>query len=220
MEGHHHCAMTLRHPLSIRAVGAQCQGIRRHALHKRASESQGISSSAVTGQQHHRRGVFPSLCKAVKSPEVSAEKKKGSTSSTDGMEGSQRFGLATADLNQLADSAHKDVYKTSSIVSSAAQLAHLLDSSLTGGISESSAQMADRGSRLGRNKLPERNQVCLTWYQQMHIACLMNSHRISHALRLLCCFAYLYPPICAAKCFSQCMYSSADILLGASGQYL
>ena len=91
---------------------------------------------------------------------MSAGKTKGVTNSTNGEERAGRFGLATAELSKLADSAPQDVFKSqSSIFSSAAQLAQLLDSSLTGGISESSAQMAERGSRLGQNKLPERDQV-------------------------------------------------------------
>ena len=101
-----------------------------------------------------------SLCRAVKSSEVSAGKKKDTTNGTNTEGGNGRFGLATADLNKLADSAPQDVFRSSSgIISSAAQLAQLLDSSLTGGISESSTQMDERGTRLGRNRLPERDQV-------------------------------------------------------------
>ena len=68
--------------------------------------------------------------------------------------------MGIRDLNKLADSAPQDVYNSqSSIIRSASQLAYLLDSSLNGGISDSTSQMDDRGSTLGRNSLPERDQV-------------------------------------------------------------
>ena len=159
---------------------SQCQLMRQHALHRNATRNRKISLLADIRRQQHRRRVLPSICKAVQSPEVSAEKRKGTTNSTHGQGKTGRFGLATADLNKLADSAPEDVYKSqSSIVSSAAQLAQLLDSSLTGGISESSAQMAERGSRLGQNKLPERNQVSLGFTQHMQTACQMEPQDVA-----------------------------------------
>ena len=169
MEGHHHCAMTLRN-LSPRAVIARCQLMRRYALDRSALGSHIRHPLAVTRQQQYQRRVLPLCCRAVKSPEVSAGKKKGTTSSTHSEERSGRFGLATADLSKLADSAPQDVYKSqSSIISSAAQLAQLLDSSLTGGISESSEQMDERGTKLGMNRLPERNQVANLTRRRLHV---------------------------------------------------
>ncbi len=172
MDGRHYCAMTLRHLLPGRGVAAQAQLPRQRGLHKRALNSCGIPLSAGIRQQRHRCRVLPAVCKAVKSPEVSAGKTKGTTSSATGEERSGRFGLATAELSKLADSAPQDVFTSqSSIFTSAAQLAQLLDSSLTGGISESSAQIADRGSRLGQNKLPERDQVSSGHPPQLQVAC-------------------------------------------------
>lgn len=145
----------------------QRQLIRHCALHRSVRKRETPSLADIRRQQQRCR-VLPSICKAVQRPEVSAERKKGIANDTNGQERTERFGLATADLNKLADSAPHDVYKAqSSIVSSAAQLAQLLDSSLTRGISESSAQMAERGSRLGQNKLPERNQVSLGFTQEI-----------------------------------------------------
>ncbi len=184
MKGHHHCAMTLRHLLPRRAVIAQAQLTRQCGLHRSALCDHAIPSSAGTRQQQHRRRVLPSVCKAVKSPEVSAGKAKGTTGSTDGKDRTGRFGLATAELSKLADSAPQDVFKSqSSIFSSAAQLAQLLDSSLTGGISESTAQMADRGSKLGQNKLPERDQVSPGYPHQLQIACHVDCQWVFQSFR-------------------------------------
>ena len=100
------------------------------------------------------------VCRAVKTSEVSAEPEKDSTSSRDADGTDSRFGVGISDLNKLADSAPQDVYKSQSgIIRSASQLAYLLDSSLTGGISDSTSQMDDRGNTLGKNSLPERDQV-------------------------------------------------------------
>ena len=174
MDVHHHCAMTLRHLIARGPVTPRCAGMAHHGVQRHISGNlkTPLLHLNSTCHQHARQLSSASrraTCRAVKSPEVSAGPDKSSTASRDDPETAERFGVATRQLNELADSAPQDVFKSqSSIVSSAAQLAHLLDSSLTAGISESSAQMADRGSRLGKNRLPERDQVpalCLTAVQ-------------------------------------------------------
>ena len=179
MEGHHHCAMTLRHQCPRRAVTSRCQIMRQRALYRSIPVIWRMRPADVILQQQRRCRILPSVnsttCKAVRTPEVSAGRKKGSTSSRDDKGRFERFGVATADLSKLADSAPQDVYNSkSSVVSSAAQLAQLLDSSLSGGISESSAKMADRGSKLGTNKLPDREQVQTGCLERVHFASLMH----------------------------------------------
>ena len=182
MDVHHDCAMTLRHLIARRPVTPRCASMAHHGLQRHISGNLKTPLLHLNSACHHRAGQLSSAsrratCRAVKSPEVSAEPDKNSTASRDDSGTAGRFGVATRQLNELTDSAPQDVYKSqSSIVSSAAQLAQLLDSSLTAGISESSAHMADRGSRLGKNSLPERNQVpaiCLTAIQ---IPCSEHSH--------------------------------------------
>ena len=174
MDVHHHCTMTLRHLIARRPVNPRCAGMAHHGVQRHISGNLKTLLLHLNGTCHQHARQLSSAstratCRAVKSPEVSAEPDKSSTASRDDPGTAERFGVATRQLNELADSAPQDVYKSqSSIISSAAQLAQLLDSSLTAGISESSAQMADRGSRLGKNRLPERDQVpalCLTAVQ-------------------------------------------------------
>ena len=162
---HHHCAMTLRHHNSQRAMMPRCQTTQRHCSRAFLSGTQNVPPRMVTRPDlHHHRMLSaasrPLICRAAKTQETSIEREADSRRSGGGNGKASRFGVATKELNQLTDSAPQDVFKSqTSIIRSAAQLAHLLESSLTGGLSESSAQMADRGSTLGKNSLPERNQV-------------------------------------------------------------
>ncbi len=171
MDQRHHCTMTQRHLIARKAVTPRWT---HHSAQRRFPGNLKTPLLHRSSACHQRARQLSSAsrranCRAVESPEVSAEPDKSSTTSTGGSETAERFGIATRQLNELADSAPQDVYNSqSAVVSSAAQLAHLLGSSLKAGISESSALMADRGSRLGRNNLPERNQVpgpCLTALQ-------------------------------------------------------
>ena len=73
------------------------------------------------------------------------------------------YGISIPDLQRLAEAQPQDVFKGA--VSSAGELAQLLDSSLERGIGTSSASMQQRRSQLGSNRLPERQQV------NMHAPC-------------------------------------------------
>ena len=73
--------------------------------------------------------------------------------------GSRRngYGLSISDLQQLAEAPAQELF--SGPVSSAAELAELLRSSLETGICSSAAALEDRRQALGSNRLPEREQV-------------------------------------------------------------
>ena len=167
MRMHHQCAMTLRHLASRRSLAMRCQAKQHSQTQRKLSCHRKPPSHAARRPQQRQCRVSSSadssvICRAVKTSEVSAEPEKDSTSSRDDGGKDRRFGVGIRDLSKLADSAPQDVYNSqSSIIRSASQLAYLLDSSLTGGISESTSQMNDRGSTLGRNSLPERDQVRL-----------------------------------------------------------
>ena len=166
MRVHHQCAMTLRHLASRRSLALRCQAEQHLQTQKRLPCHRKLPSHSAR-RPKQRQCITSSadssvICRAVKTSEVSAEPEKGSTSSRGDGGKDKRFGVGIRDLNKLADSAPQDVYSSqSSIIRSASQLAYLLDSSLTGGISDSTSQMDDRGSTLGQNSLPERDQVRL-----------------------------------------------------------
>ena len=165
MKVHHRCAMTLRHLANRRSLTLRCQAAQHLQTQRKAPYNRKSPFRAARRPQQRHCRVFPSadssvVCRAVKTSEVSAEPENGSTSSRDDNGADRRFGVGVSDLNNLADSAPQDVYNSqSSIVRSAAQLASLLDTSLTGGIPDSTSQLEDRGSTLGKNSLPERNQL-------------------------------------------------------------
>ena len=125
MDVHYHCTMTLRHLIARRSVTPRCAGMAHHVVQRQISGNLKTPFLHLnrTCYQHARQLSSASrraTCRAVKSPEVSAEPDKSSTASRDDPGTAERFGVATTQLNELADSAPQDVYNSqSSIVSSA-----------------------------------------------------------------------------------------------------
>lgn len=70
------------------------------------------------------------------------------------------YGISVSDLQRFAELPPHEVFapKTGFFVS-AAQLAQLLQSSLTSGVTGSQSELDARREALGSNKLPEREQV-------------------------------------------------------------
>jgi hypothetical protein len=98
--------------------------------------------------------------RAVQTPDVDTDSTICSDANGHGGNGKGNFGLSTRDLQRLAEVPAQAVFSPQTgIISSASQLAQLLNSSLTTGVTADESDLASRRAVLGSNSIPERAQV-------------------------------------------------------------
>lgn len=152
-------------PLSQRGIG------RHHELkllQRLCSQSQPCSfqPSAVCrrlrrhGKISHHRPLRPIAC-ALRTAEVETDTPTLHTDGSHKESNDQgQFGLSTRDLQRLAEVPAQAIFSSQTgIISSASQLAQLLNSSLIAGVTEGKVELELRRAALGSNSLPERTQV-------------------------------------------------------------
>ena len=196
------CAAAVQHPAAIpRRWGCITHCKRLQRVQQQRSPCKGIFGE----RQHSRRPLRAVQTTDVATQSLEADGDPAGASSSSSNNG-HVYGISISDLQRLAEAQPQDVFKGA--VSSAGNLAKLLDSSLERGIGTGSASMQQRRSQLGSNRLPERQQVtrifhAAAWSCSSFPAC--EAHKQAHGLGVwptvvLACHWALHDAACPAAC--------------------